>query len=164
MTSIRDIIIIAVVLFAVGITSFFAVDIGHRVNTNLLAINTINQSTTATAVITSADTAINMTDYIYLAFFIGFFISIIIFGWIVGGQPILAPIYFFVLVLFTFVAVILQEVYKDIAQNPQVIGSIANMPITNFILSNLGMFMAIFGLIGIVIMYAKPEATNGNIY
>jgi hypothetical protein len=164
MTSIRDIIIIAVILFAVGITTIFSVKIGHDVNTNLLSINAINSTPEAEAVIESADTAINMTDYIFLAFFIGFFISIIIFGWIVGGQPILAPIYFFILVIFTFVAVILQEVYKDIALNPQILGGVANMPITNFILANLGMFMAIFGLIGIVIMYAKPEANNGSIY
>jgi hypothetical protein len=157
MTSVRDIIVIAVVLFAVGISVTFAVDIGHRVNSNLLTIPVMNNSAEAKSVIEHADAAINMTDYIYLAFFIGFFIAIIIFGWLVGGLPIMAPIYFFSVILFTFVSVILQEVWKDIAANPEAIAATINIPITNFILAHLGYFMAVFGLVGIAVMFAKPK-------
>jgi hypothetical protein len=162
MSSVRDIIIICVVLVAVGLSVVFAVDIGHRVNTNLLLVPAINDSAEAKNVIVKADAAINMSDYLYLAFFIGFFVAIIIFGWLVGGIPILAPIYFFIVVFFTFVAAILQEVWKDIISNPQVVGTVASLPITNFILSHLGMFMAVFGLVGIVVMYAKPKDSGVN--
>jgi hypothetical protein len=154
--------IIAVILFAVGISITFAVDIGHRVNSNLLTIPVMNNSAEARSVITHADAAINMTDYIYFAFFISFFIAIIIFGWLVGGLPILAPIYFFIIVLFTFVSVVLQMVWIDIATNPQVIAATVNLPITNFILAHLGLFMAVFGLIGIAVMFAKPNSNGGT--
>lgn len=163
MSSVRDIIIIAVILFATGISVMFAVDIGHQVNTNLLLVPTINNSAEATAVITSADAAINMTDYIYLAFFIAFFIAIIIFGWLVGGTPILAPIYFFLVIIFVFVSIVLQEIWKEIVLNPEIISTVTSIPITNFILSHLGIFMTIFGLAGIIMMYAKPN-TNGVNY
>ena len=162
MTSVRDIIVIAIVLFAVGISITFAVVIGHRVNANLLTIPAMNNSAEAVSVITHADAAINMTDYIYLAFFLGFFIAIIIFGWLVGGIPILAPIYFFSVVLFTFVSIILQQVWGDIATHPEVIAGTINLPITNFILTHLGLFMAVFGLIGIAVMFAKPTNSGGN--
>jgi hypothetical protein len=158
MSSVRDIIFIAVLLFAVAICITFAVDIGHRVNSNLLTIGTINSSVDAVGVIDHADAAINMTDYLYLACFIAFFIGIIIFGYITGGNPILAPIYFFALVIFVFVSIILQLVWIDIANNPEVITATVSLPITMFIVSNLGYFMTAFGLIGIVIMFAKrPE-------
>jgi hypothetical protein len=157
MTSVRDIIVIAVILFATGICITFAMMVGHRVNTNLLLQPTIANNTDAVSVITHSDAAINTTDYLYLAFFIGLFVSIIIFGYLVGGSPVFAPIYFFLVVIFTFVSVILQLAWIDLATNPEVITTMVNMPLTNFILAHLGIFMAVFGLVGIVVMFAKPQ-------
>ena len=163
MSSVRDIIIIAVILFAVGISATFAVKIGHEVNANLLTITAINSTETAVDVIEHTDTAINMTDYIYLAFFIGFFFSIVIFGWLVGGSPIFAPIYFFMVVIFTFIAVILQLVWNDISTNADVVSTVAALPITDFILAHLGIFTAVLGLVGIVVMFAKGDS-GGTTY
>lgn len=162
MSSVRDILIIAILLFAVGISIMFSVRIGHDVNTNLLSISTINETAQAQEVISNADEAINSVDYIYLAFFIAFFISIIIFGWLVGGIPILAPIYFFSVILFVFVSIILQNVWLDISTNPEIILTTLDLPITTFILNNLGIFMTVFGLVGIIMMYAKPSSNGGN--
>lgn len=162
MTSVRDIIVIAVVLFAVGISIMFSVRIGHDVNSNLLVLPVMNDSAEAVSVINHADAAINMTDYIYLACFIAFFISIIIVGWLTGGNPILAPIYFFCVVIFVFVSVVLQRVWADIAVHPEVISSTLNLPITAFILSHLAYFMTVFGLAGILIMFAKPPEAGGT--
>jgi hypothetical protein len=157
MTSVRDILVIAIVLFAVGISILFAVNIGHRVNSNLLIIPAFNNSVTATSAINHADAAINMVDYLYLACFIAFFISIIIFGWLSSSYPILAPIYFFIVIIFVFVSIILQLAWNDIALNPQALTATASIPITAFILSHLGLFMAVFGLVGILVMFGKPQ-------
>ena len=162
MTSVRDIILVAAVLFAVGISLVFIVKIGHQINTQLLITPSINSTASAVSVIQHADTAINSSDYIYLALFIGFFISIIIFGWLVGGTTIMAPIYFFIIILFTFVSIILQEAWKEIATHTEVITTIAQLPITNYILSHLGYFIAIMGIIGIIAMYAKPYVSDNT--
>lgn len=160
MTSVRDIIIVAVLLFAIGVTLMFVVKVGHSVNSNLLTLPVMNSSGDAVTVINSADAAINSTDYIYLALFLGFFFSILITGYFVGGTPIMASIYFFVVVIFSFVGVILQLVWDDLSVREQLLSSVVNLPITHFILSNLGYFVAIFGLAGIFAMFAKPaEAT-----
>lgn len=157
MSSVRDIIIIAVLLFAVGISITFAVMIGHDVNSNLLSQPSLNNSAEAVSVIQHSDAALNMTDYMYLACFIGFFIAILITGYFVGGIPIVAPIYFFVVVIFTFVSLILQGVWGDIGGSALIIAATLNLPITNFILTHLGYLMAIFGLVGILAMFAKPR-------
>jgi hypothetical protein len=162
MSSVRDIMIIAIMLFAFGLLTVFVVNISHRVNTNLLAIPVMNDSTDAVNLIEHADAAQNMMDYIYLACFLGFFISIIIFGWLVGGTPILAPVYFFIVVIFTFVSVILQLVWQEIVSNASLITTMSLLPITNFIVGHLGMFMAVFGLVGIVVMFAKPQDQSGS--
>lgn len=162
MTSVRDIIIVTAILFAVAIAIFIVVKIGHNVNTELLKVDAFNNTATAKAVIQKADTSLNYSDYLYLAAFIAFFISIVIFGWFIDGSTIMAPIYFFLVILFTFFGVIFQEVWKDFVLKPEMVSTAAVLPITNFIVSHLGYFVAVFGLIGIIMMYAKPQATGGT--
>jgi hypothetical protein len=157
MADIQDILTIAIVLFIVGIATLFVVKIGHEINSNLLLVPVINNTEGAVAIINSTDVAVNMSDYIYLALFLSFFIGLIISAWYIGGEPILAPIYFFVLIFFTFVSVIIQQVWIQVSTNSQTLTTIAQLPITNFILSHLGYFTAIFGLISIVIMFGKAR-------
>ena len=156
MTSVKDIIIVTIILFVVGIATTLIVSMSHSINDQLLKVNTFNDSIEARTVIQSADTASNSSDYIYLALFIGFFISVIITGWFIGGYPIAAPIYFFILIIFVFVAVILQMTWADISATSSISTMVADLPITNFILSKLGYFTAAMGLTGILVMYAKP--------
>ena len=159
MTSVKDIIIIVILLFIVGVSLTLIVDAGHRINAKLITVPTFNTTDTL-SVINHADAAINSTDYIYLALFIGLFLSIIITGWFVGGLPIAAPIYFFVVVIFTFVSVILQQVWNDMMLNSNILSASLSLPITSFILSHLGLFTAIFGLVGILLMFAKPQGVQ----
>lgn len=156
MTSVRDIIVLAIILFVVGLSVTFIVKIGHSINSQLLLVPTINNTTSAHNAIDSADTAVNSSDYLYLALFIAFFISIIMFGWLIGGTPIMSIIYFILVILFTFVSVILQLAWIDLANSGELVATIASLPITNFILSHLGYFVALMGLTGIFVMYAKP--------
>ena len=163
MTSVRDIILITIILFILGIAAMFMVNINHKINTKLLSISTFSNNTAATNVITKADTAQNSLDYIYLAIFIGFFISIIVFGWLVGGLPIFAPIYFFLIMIFSFIGVILQLVWIEIGSNSTIIATTSQLPITNFILLHLGYFTVAMGLVGLVVMFAKPQ-DNAGVY
>ncbi len=157
MANIEDILTVAIILFVVGTATIFIVKAGHDINTAIKNVPTFNNSVAATNVISSADTAINSVDYIYLGLFIAFFIGIIISAWFIGGIPIIAPIYFFVLIIFTFVSVIIQRVWIDISTNSSTITTAAQLPITNYILSNLGYFTAIIGIVAIIIMFAKPS-------
>jgi hypothetical protein len=154
---IQDILTISVVLFIVGIATLFVVKTGHEINNNLALVPIMNNTPGAVTIIESADVAVNMSDYIYLALFISFFIGLVISAWYIGGEPILAPIYFFVLIFFTFVSVIIQQVWSQIASNSQTITTLAQLPITNYILSHLGYFTAVFGLVSIIIMFGKAR-------
>lgn len=159
MTSVRDILVVTIILFVVGITMMFTVYASHIVNDAVLNQPFINDSAQASQVLRDSDAAIDSSDYLYLAFFIGIFISIIVAGWFVGGIPIFSTIYFVLVCIFTFVAVILQIVWVQL--DSQIMYITADLPITNFILSNLGYFCAVFGLVGILVMYAKPGDYNG---
>ena len=156
MANIEDILTIAIVLFVVGTATLFIVKAGHDINDNLKLVPTFNNSAEATALIDHADVALNSSDYIYLGLFIAFFLGLIITAWFVGGTAILAPIYFFILIIFTFVSVIIQKVWDDISAQSDMITTVAQLPITNFILGHLGYFVAIFGIVSIIVMFAKP--------
>jgi hypothetical protein len=161
MSSVRDILVICIILFAVGISLMFIVKIGHNVNTQLLNVPTFNNSISAKTVISNTDNAINSTDYIYLALFISLFIGVIMFGYMIGGTPILAPIYFFILIIFGFIGVILQMVWADIGAGSNLIATTVAMPITNYILLHLGYYAVVMGLAGILAMFMKsPEQTS----
>jgi len=162
MTAVRDIIIISVVLFVIGIISFIFVGLSHSINNQLLLTPSINSSSHAVAVINSSDTASNMMDYIYLAMFIGLFLSIIIAGWFASSYPVFIPIYFILIILFTFVSVVLQLIWIDITATSYVSSTLTYLPITNYILSHLGYFIAVMGLVGILVMYAKPDNNGGS--
>ena len=160
MTSIRDIMLIGITLFAIGISLFYTVDIGQKVNNKLLNMSIFNTSTTASSAIIHSQQAINSTDYMYFAGFIGFFIAVIVFGYLVGGNPLFAPIYFFVLVIIVFICVILQLAWGDISSTPEILSLLGTLPLTNFVLSNLGTLMAVMGLTGMFVMFSKPEEQN----
>ena len=162
MSSVRDILLICVLLFVVGIGIVFIANISHRINSNILVVPAFNNSAEAVEVINSADAAINYVDFIYLALFISFFISLVIFGYLVGGSAIMAPIYFFIVIIFSFVSVLLQLAWIDIAASSQLVTTVASLPITNFILSHLGYFTVAMGLVGIIAMFAKPPEYQGG--
>jgi len=158
MATVTDIIFIAAILFSVGLASFFIVDMSHRINFKFAEVQVVNDTPQAVTVLASVDSSINYMDYIYLSVFISFFLAIIISGYLVGGYPVMVPIYFIIVMLFTFVAVILQLVIIDLAATPQFVSMMATLPITSFIMQRLGYFIAIMGLIGIISMYAKPSS------
>lgn len=161
MSSVLDIMVVAILLFAIGVSVLLIVDLTHRVNSKLLVTPVINSSVDAVEVVGNTEAAVNSTDYIYLALFVAFFIGIMITGYLVGGHPIFAPIYFFVVIVFTFIAVILQLVWGDLSLQPEFLGAGLNMPLTLFILSNLGYITAVTGLLGILAMFAKPQSPGG---
>ena len=156
MANIEDILTVVVVLFVVGIATFFIVKVGHDINDNLKLVPAINDTAAAVELLDDTDRAINMNDYIYLGLFLAFFFGLIITAWFVGGTPILAPIYFFILIIFTFVGVLLQNVWTDVSTNGDLLITAAQLPITNYILGHLGYLTAIFGIVSIIIMFAKP--------
>jgi len=157
MANIEDILTITIVLFVVGVAILFIVKAGHEINDNLKIVPTFNNTPEAVEVISSTDEALNMSDYIYLALFLAFFIGLIVTAYFIGGTPIVAPIYFFILITFTFVATIVQVVWNQVSTNANTITTAAQLPITNFILSNIGYLTAIMGLVAIIVMFSKPE-------
>jgi hypothetical protein len=155
--NIEDVITSVVILFAVAFAIVLVINAGHRVNTALYNVPTFNNSAEVRAVISSSDTALDKMDYVYMGLFIGLFLGLMIGAYFVGGIPILAPIYFFILILFSFIGIVLQKVWISSMEHASFVGTIANLPITNYIISHLGYFTVVIGLVSMVLMYVREE-------
>lgn len=96
-------------------------------------------------------------DYMGFMVLIGMTLAIIITGWFVGGNPIFSFIYFIVLVIFTVLAAIFSFTYNKIAETTVLQDAVSHLPIMDFLMSNLPVYTAIVGFIGMVVMFAKPQ-------
>jgi hypothetical protein len=161
MVSVRDIIIISILLLVVGIAITVTVYASHIVNNAFVTTPTISNNTQAVQVISASDSAINYSDYLYFVGFLAFFIAVVITGYFASTHPVFSVIYFVIVILFTFFSVILQYVWSQLASDPFFIASLVNLPITNYILSHLAYFTAVFGLVGILLMFAKRSDGGG---
>jgi len=154
----RDIIFIAVTLFGVGILGFVVVFAGNKMADGMLNNTEINQSAPTREVFTIMKTNLNRVDSIFLGFFIGFILSLIITGWFVGGHAVFMFIYFIVVFIMVVVSTVLSYVWDQITTASVFGVTIASVPITNHVLSILPVYVAVIGLIGIFVMFAKPTA------
>lgn len=161
MTSVRDIIIIAVLLFAVAVAVLVTVNTGHIIIGRLQLNPSFNATNSSMEVLQSGDASLNYTDGVYFVGFIALFFAIIIFGYLVGGYGIFSVIYFILIIIFVIISYVLQVSWITIAENSNFITTTAALPLTNFIMSNLAMFVAVMGLVGLLAIYAKPYFQGG---
>jgi hypothetical protein len=161
MTSVRDIILVAVVLFAVAISILVTVNISHKTLSNIHANPIFNNTPQAALALDKGDASLDYTDYVYFSAFLGIFLAIIIFGYLVGGLEVFSVIYFFLLIIFVVISYILQESWKTLVNSSDFVITAAALPLTNFIVSNLALMICIMGLVGLLAMYAKPQMQNG---
>lgn len=153
----QDIMWIAIVLFTVAIGVLIVIFVGHNVVGQVKTIGVVANNTQAVSVLNNSQAAMDYSDYIYLGGFIGFFISLIVFAYFIGGYPVMSVIYFILLIIFGFISVILQNVWTYLIARPTFVATITAIPITNFIMLHLAYFMIIFGLISMTVMYSKSS-------
>lgn len=160
--SARDIILISVVLFVVGIGFFIFNFIGHTAVDGMLAVPVFNDSNASRTALISAEAQFDRFDYIGFGVFIGLSLVIIISGWMVGGYPVFMFIYF----AFVFVSVVLSMVFAntwETVSQSSVFGlTINSFPLLNHILSYLPVYVAAIGIVGLMAMFSRPFMGGGG--
>lgn len=159
--SARDVILLAVVLFAVGIGLFaFNFMFNSSIN-SIIANDQINSSTAAVEAFQSTQTSvINRFDYIVFGVFVGLILALIITSWYIGAHPIFIAIYFLLIVIGVTASTILANAWEEFSTASVFGTTVTSFPITNHLLSNLPYYIAVIGFLGIVVMFAKPYLTG----
>jgi len=158
----RDVILIAVLIFSLGL-GFLAIH--FMINTALdrmMAIPTIMESDAAIDAFQETKDLTERFDYIIFMVFIGLVLSLMITGWFVGGHALFMIIYFIIVLITVVVSTIFANIWDAFSQASVFGTTVASFPITSNILSNLPVYMAVIGLLGILVMFAKPYFMGGQ--
>lgn len=153
-----DVFYAIVSIFAVAII-FFVTSFSYDVFVNKAVNNTqINSSQGAiNALDETRDLANNRFDYAVFGILIGFTLAILITGWFSGGHPIFMFVYFIALVIIVAVSAVLSYVWTNVTTKTIFLNTIANYPITNFILENLAIYATIIGFLGMMMSFIKTS-------
>ena len=152
----RDVIFIAITLFTVAI-GFFVVH--YTINTvvsQLIVVEAINESDAAIEAISMSATISNRLDYVIFGLFIALILGLIITGWFIGGNPIFMFIYFIFIIIAVVLSMIFANVWDTVTQSSIFGSTVSHFVLTNNILGNLPIYISIIGLVGLVVMFAKP--------
>jgi hypothetical protein len=155
--SARDVIVAAIVIFGIGMGMFVINFMMGTTVDSMLGIGAINESESVVTAFEGIDSVTARFDYLVLGVFIALTLGIIITGWFVAGNPIFMFIFFIVTIIGVVISTLLANLWEEVSQASVFGTTITAFPITNNLLINLPIYVAILGFIGLVIMFAKPR-------
>lgn len=158
--SIQDIGLAMVFLFVAAIL-FLTVKYSYTQFVDTATENTqINSSAAAVEVLDKTKDLTNRFDYVVFVLLVGFVLAVIITGWLVGGNPLFSFIYFIALVILVAVSSVLSFVWEKVSTKAIFIDTVAELPITDLIMSNFPVYITILGFVGMLVLFAKPSFTQ----
>lgn len=152
-----DIILVGVVLFVFGIGGFLVFFAANEVTTEMLSLPALNSTPEVVDSFHATQDSSERIDYLLLAVFIGLSLGIIITGYLLKGHPIFMGAYFLVIIVGVILSAVFSNVWSDVT-GASIFGSaITSFPITNHLLGSLPYYIAAIGIIGIIVMFFKPQ-------
>ena len=159
----RDIVLMAVLLFVFAIsalimryTTSHVVEIFYNSSDFNSSYNQSNYDITQ-MMKDSTDQTGGQLDYVILAIFIGLILGIVVTSWYIGGHPIFLFFYFIFIVIGVLLSVVFADVWDDVTSMSMFGGVIGDFPITTHLITYMPIYLAVVGMIGLVVMFGKPQ-------
>ena len=152
----RDVLMIGVLLFTFAIGFFIINYVVGEVVTDMTETPTLNDTTGFSDTMGGITKVTGRLDYVVFGLFIGLILSLIITGWFIGGNPIYMFIYFIVTIIAVVLATFFANVWEQVSETAIFGTNVASFTLTNNIMLNLPIYMAVVGFIGLIAMFAKP--------
>lgn len=160
--SAQDVILIAVLLFFFGV-AFLIMHYGmNQMYDGLLANPQINGSASTVEALEAGQATTSKLDYWGIGIFLGLLISLIVTGWFISGNPLFMGVYVVVVILAVVVSMGLSNAWESLSQNATFAASLVALPFTNHILLYLPYYTAVMGMIGLMVVFAKPFFQPGG--
>lgn len=97
---------------------------------------------------------IDTFDFILLMVYIGIHLGILVSSYLLRSHPVMYVASFILMAVLPLVAVPLSNAYEGIIAESVLSAAAAQMPMTNYIISQLPMFETIWSILTIVVLYA----------
>lgn len=163
----RDVVVIPIVLFILGIIFFIAFFVAHTMITNVVAIPAIASSPKAVEAFQATETAAARFDMLFMSVFMGMAMSFFILSWFIPGHPIFTFFYLVFIIVGVILSAFIANVWEAISQRPDLVSTVASFPITNHILSRLPIYMAVIGCLGMILFFRKAvegKRASGGVF
>lgn len=161
--SAQDVLLIGALMFMFAIGFLVLNYTTNTVVDKMVTTTAINSSNSTVTALNSVKTNVsNRLDLWAVGILIGLTIALIITGWYIAGNPIFVFIYFIVVIIAVILAMVLSNVWETVSQTSPLVTSTANIPITDHIMLYLPFYIAGIGMLGLVVMFAKPYAGGGG--
>jgi hypothetical protein len=162
MTDLRSVAVMFVLLFALGIGILVMLKTSEVIvvameNSTMSSYPHVNDSLQS-----SISLPRQYSDTIFIGIFFAFTISLLILGYFISAYPIFIMIYIIGLVVIALVSAILTYVWDNIAQSSTFLPYLSYIPVTNFVLRHLVIFVTIIGFISIIVMYIGNTRRMGG--
>ncbi len=157
-----DVIMIIVVITSLAIGFFVMHFVVSGSVDRMIHNEQINASSHAKASLLGITKSLNRLDYLIFAVFLGLCLGLVVTAWLVGGHPIFAGIYFIIVSIGVMAAALLSNVWQSISHASIFGTEISYFPITNNLMTYLPFYIAGIGLLGIIVMFAKPGLEPGR--
>ena len=154
--SAQDVIYVAAAVFAAGLGLFLISWTSTMFIDRFQNSSEVNGTAADTALEAVQSNVISKFDYIVFGFFIALVLGLLITSWLIGANPLFMFVYFIVVTIGVIISTILSNVWESITTNARLVGTLAAFTITNHLMTYLPLYVAVVGVIGIIIMYAKP--------
>ena len=161
--SARDIVVVSVILLVTAIILIISSYLTTTVLNKAENVSAFNSSARAIQSMESIKGQLARWDYIFFAVFVGLMLGLIISGWLVQANPIFALGYILFIAFGIFVSPILSNVYYAFVTESLFVTTAATMPLMNYVMLKLPYFIAIFGILGLVLMFSKPYIVGEQI-
>lgn len=162
--SVQDILLIGILMFALGLGIFLFYFVQHSIITPLVNNPIISSSVATNESLTYMETNVGSKfDYLVFGTFIALLLGLLLTSWFIGGHPIFIFIYFLVIGVGVFIMVVLSDTWEAITTSNYFVDTLKHFPLTNHLLTNLPIYLAIIGALALVILFAKPYMAGDNI-
>jgi len=159
----RDVIMIGAFVFAIAIALFVTHNMMTKTINQMINQTVINQSVPTVTELNNIKTnTLTRLDYVVFGVFIALTLALIITGWLIGGNILFMFLYFIFIVFGIILGAVLSNAWEQVSQSSIFGTTVSAFPLANNILSNLPIYLAAIGFIGLIVMFAKPMVAGQN--
>lgn len=160
--SAQDVLLIGVLLFAFGVGFLILHLVGVQIYSGLLNVTAIQSSAATVEVLQASQSQLAKLDLWFLAVFIGLTLALIITSWFISTNPLFIALYVIILIIAVVVSMVLSNAWETVSQRPVFAASVSAVPMTNHVLSYLPYYISVIGMIGCIVLFAKPGFRQGG--
>lgn len=151
---------LAVTVFSLGIFLLVVFYTGTTLKDTLGNTSSFNASEAAMDSLESTHTVGSMMDYVIAVLFFAFLIALVITSFLVNAHTIFFVIYVFGLAVTVILSGVLNLVWDEVIASPTLATALVAFPITNHLLSNMGIYVTIAGAVSMFALYMKNRGTG----